>query len=66
MAKKSYTITKKEIGDAIVNYLGIHVEGQIFYPYRISRISLGNILPDEVTLDLEYIPKGTHSVQHNI
>ena len=56
---KLYRLTKKEIGDAIVNYIGIYLEGVGFFPHSISDTDEKVTLPDSVTFHLEYIPKGT-------
>ena len=57
--EKSFSLTKKEIGDAIVQYIGKYKEAQHFYPYRIKR-KIGNFEADNsITFVLEFVPKGS-------
>ena len=63
---KTYKLSKKEVGDAIVNYIGIFKEGMSFFPYRISKIGGLVNKTDKVYIELEYISKGskTEEVKH--
>lgn len=57
-------LTKKEIGDAITNYIGIFKKSMSFFPFRISGTDQELHIPDDVMFYLEYIPKGTREVTH--
>ena len=62
----TYILTKKEIGDAIVNYISIFREGKLFYPYYISETDQELHIPESVMFHLDYIPKGTREIEHAI
>ena len=53
-----YRLTKKEIGDAIVGYIGANAEGMLCYPFRIKETDCVE-LPDSIDFVLEYVPKGS-------
>ena len=57
MMQKAIVLTKEEIGDAIVNFIGVYKEGQIFFPYRVEGTDMKD-LPDKVMFHLEMVPKG--------
>ncbi len=59
-------LTKKEIGDAIVNYIGIFKKGKSFFPYHISDVDTELHIPDSVMFTLKFVPKGSRIVEHNI
>jgi len=63
-----YKLSKKEIAQAIVSYIGVYRRGQSFFPYRIKETDCNLKLNDEVIFTLEYIPKGslTGDVNDNI
>lgn len=60
-----YKLTKKQIGDAIVQYIGMYYERQLFNPYRISRTDQEICIPKDVIFTLEYSPRG-EDIEHNI
>ncbi len=57
--KDQVVLTRKEIGDAIVQRIGM-LKGNTFYPMKIVDCK-GITVEEEVILTLEYIPKGTKS-----
>ncbi len=62
-------LTKQEIGDAIVNYIGIFKKGRgtlSFFPYHISDVDTELHIPDSVMFTLKFVPKGSRIVEHNI
>jgi hypothetical protein len=59
-------LTKKEIAEAIVRWIGIFKKQSAFFPYRISDTDEPLHIPDSVLFRLEYIPKGSKTVEHNI
>ena len=62
----SVILTKKEIAEAIVNYIGIFKEGKSFFPFRILSTDVELHIPPDVIFNLEYIPKGTKEVEHGL
>ena len=60
-------LTRQEIGDAIVNYIGTFKKGMSFFPYKITGTDYYLSVQDVVPFTIEYIPKGTKSkdCQHN-
>lgn len=52
-----YTLTKREIAEAITAYIGTHKKNQSFFPYRISASSLQ--VSETEDFQLTFIPKGT-------
>lgn len=65
---KSYILTKQEIADAIVFYIGVHKDGSGFFPYKITGTDQELHIPKDVMFHLEYIPRGTKTedVKHAI
>lgn len=63
---KCYFLTKQEIADAIVNYIGVFKEGSGFFPYRIINTNKPLHLPEKITFMLEYMPKGSKRMTHDI
>lgn len=63
----SITLTRKEIGDAIILWIGIH-KGVPFSPYYITDTDTKLHIPEKVRFDLEYVPRGSLSKDypHNI
>ena len=61
---KIYKLTKKEIGEAIVNYIAIFYEHSAFFPYEITDTDEKIELPDSITFHLDYVPKGTRGINH--
>ena len=59
-------LTRKEIGDAIVNYVGTFRKGKLFFPYFISDVDVELHIPDSVMFTLKFVPKGSRNVEHNI
>ena len=55
--KTIYKLTKEELGDTIVNYIGI-LNKQLFFPYKIVNSNLP-ILPDVIEIEIEYVPRGS-------
>jgi hypothetical protein len=58
-------LSRDEIATAIVNYIGLK-KGSLFFPYRIEHTDIPLDIPDSVMFFLEFIPKGTREVTHNI
>ncbi len=56
-----YRLNPQEIGDAITQYIGREYESATFFPYRISKMIMGEqvTLLNEVIIELEFIPKDT-------
>jgi hypothetical protein len=59
-------LTKQEIADAIVQYLGLLKKGRSFFPYRISKTDPELHIPSTVTFFLDFIPKGTKKAKSNL
>lgn len=68
MEDKNYILTKQEIGNAIVQYIGIFKEGRIFNPFRISWTDRDLNIPESVMFTLSFVPKGStdDEVKHEI
>jgi len=60
------SLTKEEIARAIVFWIGIFKLGWNFFPYRITETDQELHIPESVLFKLEYIPKGSRTVEHNI
>ena len=60
-----YTLNKREIGEAIVEYIGRHMKNEGFFPYSIEKTKPAISLPEEVSFVLKYIPKGTLTFEVN-
>jgi hypothetical protein len=58
-----YKLTKDELAEAIVRYLGMK-DGCLFFPYNIEAINIH--LPDLIRVKLKYISKGSfkNEVKH--
>ena len=61
-------LTKKEIGDAIMFWIGIFKENRSFFPYYIKNTDEPLNIPDIVEFELGFIPLGssTKELPHNI
>jgi hypothetical protein len=55
-----YELTKQEIGNAIVRYIGIYKNDSHFFPFRIVE-AIPNESKGTVLYKLEYVPRGTKS-----
>ena len=59
-------LSKEEIGEAIVNYIGIFKKGKAFFPFYITGTDQELHLPNDVMFYLEYVPRGSKEVQHKL
>jgi len=58
---RAYTLTKEEIGDAIVFYIGTHIEKKSFFPCFIKGTDTELNIPKDVMFFLEDIPRGSRT-----
>ena len=63
---KTYVLSKKEVCDAIVWWIGVMKENMSFFPYIISDASENLKIPDTTVIHLKMIPKGSVESSHNI
>ena len=56
----STILTREEIGEAIVFWIGMH-KGATFFPYYITGTDVKLHIPEKVQFKLGYIPKGSSS-----
>ena len=52
-----HKLNKQELGDAIVDYIGMMREGTRFFPYRIKHSKWTD--DGGISVELEFVPKGS-------
>lgn len=64
----TFTLTRQEIGNAIVEYIAKYREHKLFYPFKIVKTSPTLNLADVIQIELEFMPRGTFypETEHSI